>query len=216
MTRHATIFCMLPYSALLLLPRYNDKLNQARRLGVKKGFSVGLSLAFVFFFLFGTYSVGFGFGGYLIAELGADAGDILTVFFSVVIGAFSLGQAVPNLESLLTAAGAATAVYETIDRTPPIDSSSEEGLKPEELDPTIELRNVNFTYPTRPDVQVSQNQVSNACMLLRLHVACCMALHVACCMVCVACCMMHVYVACCMLLRLHCMLYVACYHHMQG
>lgn len=98
--------------------------------------------------------MGFGFGGYLIAEQGAKGGEILTVFFSVVIGAFSLGQATPNLESLLTAAGSARVVYETIDRTPPIDSSSEEGAKPEKMMPTIELRNVDFTYPTRPNVQV--------------------------------------------------------------
>jgi ATP-binding cassette subfamily B (MDR/TAP) protein 1 len=141
---------------LTFITRYDDKLNQARRLGAKKGFSVGVALGFIFFFLFGTYSIGFGFGGYLIAEQGAQGGDILTVFFSVIIGAFSLGQAAPNIETLLTAAGSATTVYKTIDRTPPIDSSSEAGLKPEKLNPTIELRNVNFTYPTRPDVQVSQ------------------------------------------------------------
>ena len=129
-------------------------MNEARRLGVKKGLSVGISLGLIFFFVFGTYSAGFGFGGYLIAEQGAQGGDILTVFFAVITGAFSLGQAAPNIESLLTAAGAATAVYGTIDRTPPIDSSSTEGLKPEKLNPTIELKKVNFTYPSRPDVQV--------------------------------------------------------------
>lgn len=139
---------------VIFLSRYDDKLRQARCLGAKKGFSIGLSLALIFFFLFGTYSVGFGFGGYLIAEQGAKGGEILTVFFSVVIGAFSLGQATPNLESLLTAAGSARVVYKTIDRTPPIDSSSEEGAKPEKMMPTIELRNVDFTYPTRPNVQV--------------------------------------------------------------
>ena len=90
----------------------------------------------------------------MIAELGAEGGNILAVFFSVLIGAFSLGQAAPNLENLLTAVGASTVVYETIDRVPPIDSSSEEGKKPEKMNPTIELKGVDFTYPSRPDVQV--------------------------------------------------------------
>lgn len=41
-------------------------------------------------------------------------------------------------------------------QVPPIDSSSEEGLKPEgKFEATIELKNVNFTYPARPSVQVS-------------------------------------------------------------
>ena len=115
---------------------------------------MGLSLGFVYFFIFATYSAGFGFGGYLIADLGAEPGNVLAVFFAVIIGAFSLGQAGPNLENFVTAVGASTVVYETIDRVPPIDSSSEEGKKPRTMDPTIELKGVDFTYPSRPDVQV--------------------------------------------------------------
>ena len=38
------------------------------------------------------------------------------VFFAVLLGAFALGQASPNLESLLSAAGAAGSIFETIDR----------------------------------------------------------------------------------------------------
>ena len=38
------------------------------------------------------------------------------MFFSVLIGAFALGQAGPNVESLFTAAGAAGSIFETIDR----------------------------------------------------------------------------------------------------
>ncbi len=104
--------------------------------------------------MFTTYGAGFWFGSFLIAEEGASGGDILTVFFSVLIGALSLGQASPNLENLLTAAGAASSVYATIDRTPPIDSYSDEGIKPEKIDPTIKLNSVNFSFPARPDVEV--------------------------------------------------------------
>ena len=40
----------------------------------------------------------------------------MAVFFAVIIGAFALGQATPNVESILTATGAAWEVYQTIDR----------------------------------------------------------------------------------------------------
>ena len=56
------------------------------------------------------------FGGFLISKEILLAGDMLAVFFSVIIGAFSLGQAGPNAENLITAAGAAGEVFETIDR----------------------------------------------------------------------------------------------------
>ena len=41
---------------------------------------------------------------------------MLAVFFAVLIGAFSLGQAGPNAEGLIVAAGAAGEVFDTIDR----------------------------------------------------------------------------------------------------
>ena len=44
------------------------------------------------------------------------AGDMLAVFFAVIIGAFSLGQAGPNAEGLIVATGAAGEVFDTIDR----------------------------------------------------------------------------------------------------
>ena len=64
------------------------------------------------------------FGGYLISEGKIFAGDMLAVFFAVIIGAFSLGQAGPNAEGLIVAAGAAGEVFETIDR---VRGGKEEG-----------------------------------------------------------------------------------------
>ncbi len=73
------------------------------------------------------YGCAFWFGAFLIAEHGAEPGKVLSVFFAALIGAFSLGRAGPDLESLLTAAGAAQEVYNTIDRVSvsrPIDCTA--------------------------------------------------------------------------------------------
>ena len=40
---------------------------------------------------------------------------------------------------------------------PQIDVYSEEGEKPKEVDGNLEFRNVNFIYPSRPEVQVLEN-----------------------------------------------------------
>ena len=44
------------------------------------------------------------------------AGDIVTVFLSVLIGTFSLGNALPELETFASAMGAASFIYKAIDR----------------------------------------------------------------------------------------------------
>ena len=40
----------------------------------------------------------------------------LQVLFSIIIGSFNLGNALPEIQTIATAMGAATVVYEIIDR----------------------------------------------------------------------------------------------------
>ena len=39
--------------------RYDDKLKKARKLGAKKGLTVGVSMGFVYFLIFSIYAIGF-------------------------------------------------------------------------------------------------------------------------------------------------------------
>jgi ATP-binding cassette, subfamily B (MDR/TAP), member 1 len=76
------------------------------------------------------------------------------VFFSVMAGAFSLGNALPFVNAVSTAVGAASTIFGIVDRTPDIDVLDPQGLKPKLCLGKIEFRGVNFTYPTRPEVMV--------------------------------------------------------------
>ncbi|CAG8737867.1 278_t:CDS:2, partial [Racocetra fulgida] len=49
---------------------------------------------------------------------------------------------------------AGSKVFETIDRVPPIDIASDTGDKLETIEGHIQLKNINFIYPTRPEVKV--------------------------------------------------------------
>lgn len=71
-----------------------------------------------------------------------------------MIGAFSLAMMAPNLQAFSYARGAANEIYRTIERVPPIDSSSPDGLKPEHLEGVLSFDHVDFVYPARPSVQV--------------------------------------------------------------
>lgn len=84
-------------------------------------------------------------------------GQVLNVFFAIIIGAFSLGNASPHIVSVATARGAAYDVFEIIDRVSPIDPSSPNGIKPETCEGNITLKNINFHYPQREDVTILQD-----------------------------------------------------------
>lgn len=70
-------------------------------------------------------------------------------------GAFSVGNALPFLNSVCIAVGAATTVFSIIERIPNIDPYSKKGLKPKAVDGYIEFKNLSFKYPSRPDIEVS-------------------------------------------------------------
>ncbi|XP_040218089.1 ATP-dependent translocase ABCB1-like isoform X2 [Rana temporaria] len=138
------------------LTKYDANLQEAKRIGIKKSVTTNVSMGLTQFLIFGAYALAFWYGTKLTVDEPENytIGTVLIVFFSVLIGTFSLGQAAPNLESISNARGAAYEVYSIIDKHRPIDSSSNEGHKPEKLTGNIEFKNIHFSYPTRPDTQI--------------------------------------------------------------
>uniref|UniRef100_A0A8B9VIA7 ATP-binding cassette sub-family B member 5 n=2 Tax=Anas TaxID=8835 RepID=A0A8B9VIA7_9AVES len=100
------------------LAKYDANLELARSVGVKKSITTNVSLGVSQFLIFGSYALAFWYGTKLTAEEkeNYDIGHVLIVFFSVLVGAFSLGQAAPNLESVSNARGAAYEVYRIINK----------------------------------------------------------------------------------------------------
>uniref|UniRef100_A0A9J8DN98 ATP-binding cassette sub-family B member 5 n=1 Tax=Cyprinus carpio carpio TaxID=630221 RepID=A0A9J8DN98_CYPCA len=133
--------------------KYEKNLIEAKNFGVKKAITTNVSMGLTQFIIFGTYALAFWYGTKLSFYPFLNK---VTVFFSVMIGSFSLGQGAPNLESIAKARGAAYEVYKTIDMPRPIDSSSNEGHKPDHVIGDIEFKNIHFSYPSRKDVKILQ------------------------------------------------------------
>uniref|UniRef100_A0A8B9KS00 ATP-binding cassette, sub-family B (MDR/TAP), member 5 n=1 Tax=Astyanax mexicanus TaxID=7994 RepID=A0A8B9KS00_ASTMX len=147
------------------LEKYEKNLVDAKNFGVKKAITTNVSMGITQFFIFGTYALAFWYGTKLSVDEPENysIGKVITVFFSVMIGAFSLGQGAPNLESVAKARGAAYSIYNTINMPRPIDSSSEEGHKPDSVRGDIEFKNIHFSYPSRKDVKVNYISILKIC-----------------------------------------------------
>ncbi|CAG8462314.1 5329_t:CDS:10 [Acaulospora colombiana] len=139
--------------------RYKAQLEGAYKAGKKKAIVSGIGLGIMMFIMFGSYGLSFWYGSILIVHNEMSGPDVLNVFFAILIGAFSVGNAAPHITSVANAMGAAAKLFAVIDRVPPIDSSKESGkrLSRSEVQGRIEFKNVDFSYPSRPDVQVLKN-----------------------------------------------------------
>ncbi|KAH9082454.1 hypothetical protein Ae201684P_009779 [Aphanomyces euteiches] len=146
------------------IAKYESALTDAEAAGVHKGLVSGLGSGLVFFIIFLTYVVGIYYGAVIVANdnlinhcTGSgcyDGGKVLTVFFGVIMGAMSLGQAGPCIEAIVTARAAAYEAYKIIDEPSKIDATADGGITLDLVEGTIELKSVEFAYPSRPHVRV--------------------------------------------------------------
>lgn len=136
------------------IKRYHKNLEDAKRIGIRKAITSNISMGAAFLLIYASYALAFWYGTTLILTEDYTIGKVLTVFFSVLIGAFSIGQTAPSIEAFASARGAAYTIFNIIDSEPQIDSYSEAGYKPDHIKGNVEFTNVYFNYPSRPDVEI--------------------------------------------------------------
>lgn len=142
------------------LERYEHHLVPAKKNGIKRAVVTASGLAMMWLVIYCSYGLAFWYGVRLIIrsidhnDTQYEPSTMITVFFCVLMGAFSSGQSAPYFEAFGQARGAATLIFEIISRTSEIDSSSEKGKKLYGFKGEIRFQNFHFNYPSRPDVRV--------------------------------------------------------------
>ncbi|XVF80460.1 hypothetical protein PTKIN_Ptkin15bG0075500 [Pterospermum kingtungense] len=133
---------------------YNKFLLTAYRSGVHEGIAAGVGAGTVMLIMFCSYALAVWYGGKLILEKGYSGGQVLNVIVAVLTGSMSLGQASPCMTAFAAGQAAAFKMFETINRKPQIDSYDIRGKVLENIRGDIELKDVYFSYPARPEEQI--------------------------------------------------------------
>ncbi|KAL3658797.1 hypothetical protein V7S43_016165 [Phytophthora oleae] len=148
------------------IEKYSRALEGATNAGIKKAFAVGWGSGLMCMMIFLMYALGFFLGAVFVARdqldgntcSGSscyDGGRVITVFFAVMQGAMALGQAGPNLQAVFSACAAAFDVFELIKRPSLIEpTNDDQGKKLDHVSGDIDIDNVRFAYPSRPEVEV--------------------------------------------------------------
>ncbi|XP_023744885.1 ABC transporter B family member 1 [Lactuca sativa] len=139
------------------LQAYSSALKISQKLGYKTGFSKGLGLGATYFTVFCCYALLLWYGGYLVRHHYTNGGLAISTMFSVMIGGLALGQSAPSMSAFAKARVAAGKIYRIIDHKPSVDKNSESGLELDSVSGQLELKNIEFSYPSRPDVKILNN-----------------------------------------------------------
>jgi ATP-binding cassette subfamily B (MDR/TAP) protein 1 len=133
---------------------YQQKCDGPKKNGVRLGLLSGAGFGFSFFFLYCINCVCFVSGAGLIQIGKATFGEVFKVFFALTIMAIGVSQTSAMAPDSNKAKDSAASIFDILDSTPKIDSSSDEGTTLQNVNGDIEFRHVSFRYPMRPDVQI--------------------------------------------------------------
>lgn len=132
---------------LLVKSKQEQTLNS-----LKTAFGYG----FFQFIMFGCYTYGLALGGvFCHKQFKKDngevyaAGDVISVFFGIIFGVFSIGMAAPNIKGVNDGRAALFQILKVITRRPSIiqDDPTTTNFNPNHGG-DIEFRNVTFQYPS--------------------------------------------------------------------
>ncbi|KAF2193181.1 multidrug resistance protein-like protein 1 [Zopfia rhizophila CBS 207.26] len=139
----------------LLSDKYDSLLGDAMKVGMKKSPNYAVLFSTEFFCVYAGYGLAFwqGIRMYTTGEI-KESGDVFTVILAVIVAATAMTSIAPQILNLTKASSAAEELFKTIDRESEIDPLCSAGKAPQECVGHIELQDVHFAYPTRPDVKV--------------------------------------------------------------
>ncbi|KFM27090.1 ABC transporter B family member 4 [Auxenochlorella protothecoides] len=133
---------------------YEGQLVEPTHQAKRRGRSGGLGFGFSQFVLFGAYSLAFWYAGLLVSRGESTLEEVLSVFFAIFLAAFGVAQSQMFFPDVAKGRAATERVFAIVDRVPAIDASDPSGDRIADCAGTIELVDVSFAYPLRPDALV--------------------------------------------------------------
>ncbi|KAL5760018.1 hypothetical protein ACOSQ2_018856 [Xanthoceras sorbifolium] len=137
------------------LDRFSHALQKSLKLGVKQGFTKGLLIGSMGM-IYASWAFQAWVGSVLVIEKGEKGGSVFISGIFTILGGMAILGALPNLSFISEATTAATRIFEMIDRIPVINSEDEKGKILARVRGEIEFKEVDFSYPSRPDTPILQ------------------------------------------------------------
>ncbi|CAN6230656.1 unnamed protein product [Urochloa humidicola] len=119
---------------------------------IRQSWFAGLALGTSMSLLRCVWALTFWYGGILMAEHRISSKALFQTFLILITTGRVIADAGSMTTDLAKGADAVTSVFAILDRETQIDPDDPEGYKPEKVKGEVDIREIDFAYPSRPDV----------------------------------------------------------------
>ncbi|KAF8380715.1 hypothetical protein HHK36_028205 [Tetracentron sinense] len=135
-----------------VLDLYARELTEPSKRAFTRGQIAGIFYGVSQFFLFSSYGLALWYGSVLMGRELASFKSIMKSFMVLIVTALAMGETLALTPDLIKGNQMVASVFELMDRrTEVMGDTGEEVMR---LEGTIEMKDVEFSYPSRPDIVI--------------------------------------------------------------
>ncbi|KAF8653189.1 hypothetical protein HU200_062639 [Digitaria exilis] len=137
-----------------ILGLFEEAQDGPRKENIRQSWFTGLVLGTSVFLITCTWSIDFWYGTKLMVERHITTKELLQTFVIIVMTGRKIGEAASMTTDLAKGSDAVASLFAILDRETEIDSDNNVGYSPGEVNGQVKTLDVDFRYPSRPDVIV--------------------------------------------------------------
>ncbi|XP_075484164.1 ABC transporter B family member 2-like isoform X1 [Primulina tabacum] len=135
-----------------VLDLYQSELVEPSRHSFRRGQAAGIFYGVSQFFIFSSYGLALWYGSILMEKELSSFKSVMKTFMIMIITALAMGETLAMAPDILKGNQRLASIFEVLDRKTKI--VNDVGEEVYAVDGTIDLQNVEFSYPSRPNVLI--------------------------------------------------------------
>ncbi|PKC11454.1 P-loop containing nucleoside triphosphate hydrolase protein [Rhizophagus irregularis] len=137
--------------------KHQNYLQAANSVSSSLAWTYGLRSGLTQFLILSLFVQGFWFGATLVANKRLAPGEVLSVFYSAMLGLGVLKNILPRIVSIERGKNAVNSINILLEKVALMELEALRGFKLSKIEGNIEFNQVSFSYPSRPDTWVLRN-----------------------------------------------------------
>ncbi|KAJ3677350.1 hypothetical protein LUZ60_003074 [Juncus effusus] len=133
---------------------FGNELCVPQKRSLRRSQTAGLLFGISQLFLYSSEALVLWYGAHLVRHHGSTFSKVIKVFVVLVITANSVAETISLAPEIIRGGESIRSVFATLNRPTKIEPDDPESEQVEAMRGEIELRHVDFAYPSRPDIQI--------------------------------------------------------------